>query len=145
MPIFEYKAVDAAQKKRKGIIDADTWLAMELGNEVNAEGERGMAALHAAASNGSEPIIQFLVDQGADVNQMDTCGQTPWSMAQGDPAGLVNRSDRYKISQGASDLLLKLGADPKLQPLAPVEQCQHTRHNATKDLEYGDYVGKSLL
>ena len=131
-------------EEKKAALEA-VRLAVELGNEVNAEGERGMAALHGAASQGSESIIEFLVGQGADVNQMDTCGQTPLSMAQGDPAGLVDRSDRFRVSQGAVDLLLELGADPRIQPLAPVPQCQDTRHNAGKDFEYGDYVGKSPL
>jgi len=119
--------------------------AVELGNDVNAAGERGMTALQGAASSGSESIIKFLVDHGANLNQMDSCGQTALSIAQGDPAELVNRSDRYKVSKTNAALLLQLGADPKIQPLSPEPACQHIRHNAIKDVETGEYVGTPLL
>jgi hypothetical protein len=104
-----------------------------------------MTALQGAASGGSEAIIQFLVDKGANVNQMDRCGQTAYSIAQGDPEGLVNRSDRFKVSKGAADLLVRLGADANLKPLEAVRACIHIRHNATKDTEYGEFVGMSPL
>jgi ankyrin repeat protein len=117
--------------------------AVELGNDVNAAGERGMTALQGAASGGSESIIQFLADSGANVNQMDRCGQTALSVAMGDPEGLVDRSDRHKISKTKADLLRQLGATP--QPFTPLAPCQHIRHNATKDTEYGEFQGLAPL
>ena len=132
------------EEEQRDALEAVT-LAVELGNDVNAAGERGMTALQGATSGGSEPIIQFLVDHGANVNQMDKCGQTALSTAQGDPAGLVNRSDRHKISTGKAELLRQLGADPKIQPLAPEPACQHIRHNALKDTEYGEFRGLNPL
>ena len=120
-------------------------VALELGNDVNAAGERGMTALQGAAAYGSEAIIRFLVDNGADLNQMSKCGETAWSVAMGDPAGLVNRSDRNKVSKSKADLLVQLGADPKVQPLAPEPACQSIRHNAIKDIEYGEHAGSPLL
>jgi len=104
-----------------------------------------MTALQGAAANGTEAIIQFLVDKGADVNQMDSCGQTALSVALGDPEGLVNRSDRHKVSQTRADLLKRLGADASIRPLTPQGACQTIRHNAIKDIEYGDYAGSPLL
>jgi hypothetical protein len=76
---------------------------------------------------------------------MSKCGETAWSVAMGDPAGLVNRSDRNKVSKSKADLLVQLGADPKVQPLAPEPACQSIRHNAIKDIEYGEHAGSPLL
>ena len=118
-------------------------VAVELGNDVNAAGERGMSALQGAVSGGSESIIQFLADHGANVNQMDRCGQTALSVAEGDPAELVDRSDRHKVSKGKADLLRQLGATP--QPFTALAPCQHIRHNATKDTEYGEFQGLAPL
>ena len=118
-------------------------VALELGNDISAAGERGMTALHGATLSGANSIIQFLVDKGAQINQTDTCGQTALSIAQGDPAELVNRADRFRVRKDTVELVSKLGG--QVLPFNPVSQCQHTRHNATKDLEYGEYGGLSPL
>jgi hypothetical protein len=118
-------------------------VALELDKNVNATGERGMTALIGAATGGSEAIIQLLVDSGADINQMDRCGQTALSVAEGDPEGLVDRSDRQKVSKSKAELLRRLGATP--QPFTALAPCQHIRHNATKDTEYGEFQGLAPL
>ena len=40
-------------------------------------------AMHNAAFMGEDEIVQFLADQGAEVDVEDKSGQTPWTMAQG--------------------------------------------------------------
>ena len=102
-----------------------------------------MAALHGATLAGANSIIQFLVDKGARINQQDICGQTALSIAQGDPSELVNRADRFHVYKDTVELVTKLGG--QVLSFTPVAQCQYTRHNATKDLEYGEYVGLSPL
>ncbi len=81
-------------------------LALELGNDVHAVDNRGQTALHGAAYTGSDPIVQLLVDNGANVNAKDKSGETPWSLA----VALNNIGDILHTSTG--NLLLKLGATP---------------------------------
>ena len=56
-------------------------VAIELGNDIHAVDNRGQTALHGAAYTGSDPIVQYLVDMGADVNARDKGGETPWTRA----------------------------------------------------------------
>ena len=51
--------------------------AVELGADVNAEDYLGDTALHGAARIKSTKIIQYLVQNGADVNRVNKRGQTP--------------------------------------------------------------------
>ena len=101
-------------------------LVVELGADVNAantSGPRiGQTALHAAAFTGTNATIQFLVDKGAQVNVQDRCGQTPLSIAEGDPAGLVDSLDRARVPKATADLLRKLGAGDT-PPTAPAANC----------------------
>ena len=41
-------------------------------------------ALHGAAMKGFNPIVEFLVAHGADVNAKDANGRTPLDLAKGD-------------------------------------------------------------
>ena len=64
-------------------------LLIELGADVNAANrDMGLTAMHGAAYTGSSEIIRFLVDSGAKLDPMDKFGQTPLSIAEGDPNGL---------------------------------------------------------
>ena len=88
-------------------------LAMEMGSEVNAVGEHGWTAMHAAAYAGADETIQFLADRGAKLDVMDGFGQTPLSIASAIiTAGMADYADprprRYRKS--TVDLLLQLGA-----------------------------------
>jgi len=133
---------DRTEVEQKSALEA-VQVALELGNDVNAAGERGLTALMGAALNGADPIVQFLVDNGAMLNQQDRCGQTALSVAEGDPAGLVDRGDRFRVHKSTAALLRKLGGE--IIEVAPIPQCQHTRHNAMKDMEYGEFAGKPPL
>ena len=79
-------------------------LAIELGNDIHAVDIRGRTALHGAAYTGSEPIVQFLVDRGADVNGKTKDGETPWSLA------MSLNNDGEIVHEATANLLLELGA-----------------------------------
>jgi ankyrin repeat protein len=79
-------------------------LTLELGNDIRAVDNRGWTALHGAAYTGADPIVQLLVDNGADVNAKAKREETPLSLAIASPGDVVHAS--------TGDLLLKLGATP---------------------------------
>lgn len=58
-------------------------ICWEQGNDVNAVNSMGMQAIHAAANRGSNDIIQFLVDKGAELQHPDAQGRTPLVWAKG--------------------------------------------------------------
>jgi len=97
-------------------------LAVQLGGDVNASKEDGRTALHVAAYLGWNGMIQFLAEQGANLDAKDMYGQTPLSIALGDPEGLIYRQlpggrydDRFRNpreQEKTAELLLQLGAAP---------------------------------
>jgi ankyrin repeat protein len=97
-------------------------LAVDLGGDVNEAKEDGRTALHSAAYLGWNSVIEFLVSRGANLEAKDMYGQTPITIALGDPEGLIYRQlpggrydDRFRSSRENKktvDLLLKLGAKP---------------------------------
>jgi len=98
-------------------------LAAELGADVNDASKDGETALHGAAYRGANAIIEFLVSQGARLDPKDRYGQTPLSVAQGDPFRFVDpRDKRYRglinEHKGTAELLLRLGATPVTRPEA---------------------------
>ena len=56
-------------------------LALELGADVNATSDGGDTALHAAAAQGMNTVIELLIDRGGDVNAENRRGQTPVALA----------------------------------------------------------------
>lgn len=97
-------------------------LTVELGGDVNAVNSKGQTALHAAVFMGYPSVIQYLAEKGANLNAKDKYGETPLTIALGDPEGLVYRQlggGRYDYSfrqpkeqKNIAELLLKLGAAP---------------------------------
>jgi uncharacterized protein len=99
-------------------------MALKLGVNVNEANANGRTALHGAVEMGANTIVQFLVENGADLEAKDKYGQTPLTIALGDPGQLIYRqleggrpddSFRAAILGGqkeTADLLLKLGAKP---------------------------------
>jgi uncharacterized protein len=88
---------------------------VERGADVNAAGEFGWTALHAAAYQGLNDVIEFLARHGANLDAKDRFGQTPLSIAyavitkgMGDAYYQTPRVFR----RDTADLLLKLGATP---------------------------------
>jgi ankyrin repeat protein len=109
--------INAADQKKA--MDA-VKLALELGNDVNAADKTtGLTALHGATYSGTNPLIKFLVENGAKVDAKDKSGQTPEAVAligqtANGGAGNIHPGQRW-IS--TSDLLLTLGATPIAAPL----------------------------
>jgi len=55
--------------------------ALDVDPDANAANKAGDTALHTAAQNGFDTVIQYLVDHGAQVNAKNARGQTPLAMA----------------------------------------------------------------
>jgi ankyrin repeat protein len=105
---------DRRKDDEKNAVEA-VKLIVELGADVNATNDDGATALHAAAFTGANEIIQFLVDKGARLDMPDRFGQTPLSIAEGDPNGLVDDHERNIVHKATADLLRKLGANTVAQ------------------------------
>jgi uncharacterized protein len=93
-------------------------LAVELGADVNAVDKTyKLTALHGAAFNGSDTIVQFLAEKGANLDAKDQVGQTPLEVAMNikpfERGKAVARNlVPYKAWKSTADLLVKLGATP---------------------------------
>lgn len=83
--------------------------AVDMGVDINAVTEKGQTAMHMAAFTGSDEIVQFLADHGAEVNVSDNYGETPWSMASG-ISPIIRYQGLYGKHDSTAALLLKLGA-----------------------------------
>jgi ankyrin repeat protein len=85
------------------------------GADVNAAGEFGWTALHAAAYQGLNDVIEFLAAHGANLDAKDGFGQTPLSICYAiitkDMGDAYYQTPRV-FRRDAADLLLKLGATP---------------------------------
>lgn len=116
-----------SEEQEKKILEA-VKLAVRMGDDVNAPGPGGRTALHGAAFWGATEVIKFLVENGADLEAKDMYGETPLTIALGDPGQLVYRqlpADDFdftfrnpKAHKKAADLLVKLGAKPYDGPVA---------------------------
>jgi len=58
-------------------------LCLEIGGEVNAVNDMGLAAIHGAANRGSDDIIELLAKRGAQLDKADKEGRTPLVWAEG--------------------------------------------------------------
>jgi ankyrin repeat protein len=88
---------------------------VEHGADVNAAGQFGWTALHAAAYQGYNDVIEFLVSKGAKIDAMDALGQTPLSISLSvltKDAGARRLQIPRRYQKETADLLLKLGATP---------------------------------
>jgi ankyrin repeat protein len=80
-------------------------ICLEKGVNVNAATEKTLnTALHAAAGQGTDDIVQFLVDHGANPNLKDNKDRTPMDVALGLKADTVG----VEVHQSTADLLRKL-------------------------------------
>ena len=87
-----------------------TKLVLQLGGEVNAvTQEEGQTALHGAAYQGWDSIVQLLVDNGAELNVKNAFDWTPLTITEG-----VDHSGAFIIHESTRELLRKLGAAPSL-------------------------------
>ena len=86
---------------------------VERGADVNAAGQYGWTALHAASYQGMNDVIEYLVSKGAKIDQMDEFGQTALSISlsvltKDIGARRLQIPRRYR--EETAKLLLKLGA-----------------------------------
>ena len=90
-------------------------LLVERGADVNAVGEFGWTALHAAAYQGLTDVIEFLGRNGAKLDAKDGFGQTALSISYAivtkDGLRAYYQSPRV-FRQDCIDLLQELGATP---------------------------------
>ena len=88
---------------------------VEHGADVNAAGQFGWTALHAAAYQGLNDVIEYLVSKGAKIDQKDNFGQTPLSISMSvltKDIGARRLQIPRRYRQETAELLLKLGATP---------------------------------
>src|SRR5262249_18845512 len=58
-------------------------ITVQAGGDIRETNKRGETALHGAAFRGSDVIVQYLVEHGADVNAKSKTGSTPLDAAIG--------------------------------------------------------------
>lgn len=103
----------AAGKFRTGadsrITDAQTIeavkLAMTLGHRVDVTDDDGETALHQAAWLGTDAVVRFLFEQGANLDARNRSGQTPLGMATARTTSLMLLENKETAA-----LLRRLGA-----------------------------------
>jgi ankyrin repeat protein len=78
-------------------------LCVELGADVNATNFRNETALHGAAFRGVNRVVEYLVEQGADLDARTVEGWTPLAIANG-----LSYSDFFKAQAHTADLLREL-------------------------------------
>ncbi len=80
-------------------------ICLEKGVDINAATDKTLnTALHAAAGQGTDGIVQFLADHGAKLDLKDNKGRTPLDVALGLKADAVG----VEVHQSTADLLRKL-------------------------------------
>ena len=83
-------------------------VGLELGIDVNAANVHGETALHAAAYHGADPVIEFLVESGADIDAQNAAEQTALRIAEGHLICCTSFARHARTAE----LLRALGADP---------------------------------
>jgi len=78
-------------------------MLVELGNDVNAINYRGETPLHGAAFRGANNVVEYLVEQGADLDARTDLGYSPLAIADG-----FSYSDFYKAQKHTAKLLREL-------------------------------------
>jgi hypothetical protein len=108
---------DFTDEDKRTSLDA-VRIAVELGSDVNAANADGLTAMHGAAANGADGVVQFLVEKGAKLDVRDKYQQTPLSIATGERLPWIPDGDELGeiIQPSTRDLLLKLGATPLNTP-----------------------------
>ena len=88
---------------------------VEHGANVNDAGQYGWTPLHAAAYQGLNDVIEYLVSKGAKIDQKDEFGQTALSISMSvltKDIGARRLQIPRRYREDTAKLLLKLGATP---------------------------------
>ncbi len=91
---------------------------LDHGADVNAAGQFGWTALHAASYQGITDLMEFLLNKGANIEAMDGFRQTPLSISLSvltKEAGAHRLQIPRRYRPDVAELLLKLGATPSMQ------------------------------
>ena len=105
-------------------------ISLEGGNDVNARNWRGETALHGVALRGVDILVDYLVEQGADLTALTDDGWSALAFARG-----FNFSDFYKeqvtIAARLEELMQARGFDTEGEaqrvPAAVCYGCPNTR------------------
>ncbi len=87
------------------VLEAVTLLVEELGADVNVVSDLGETAMHAAAYRGANSVVQYLFDQGAQLDVVAKDGRTPLRVADG-----VEYGNSFAAHPHTAVLLRTLGA-----------------------------------
>ncbi|MEE2638642.1 MAG: ankyrin repeat domain-containing protein [Acidobacteriota bacterium] len=82
---------------------------LEAGAELDAVNEADFTALHGAAFRGLNEVVEYLVQQGADIDARDFRGRTAYRMAEGS-----KQSFQFQSWPETAELLAYLGANTRL-------------------------------
>jgi uncharacterized protein len=88
---------------------------VEHGVDVNAAGQFGWTAMHAASYQGLNDVIEYLASKGGKLDTFDKLGQTPLSISLSvltKDAGAKRLQIPRRYRRETAELLLKLGATP---------------------------------
>lgn len=78
-------------------------LLLDAGADVNGQGEGGFTALHAAAANGDEELVQLLLERGADPSLLTAQGKRPADLVQSEALRtLLPQSEGDQAPRGMS-------------------------------------------
>lgn len=83
-------------------------LCLTAGVDVNATDSRGQTALHGAAFQGYDQVVQFLVDHGAKPDIKDKQGKTPLDSAMGLAGGVGFDGSSSVLHESTATLIRKL-------------------------------------
>jgi ankyrin repeat protein len=103
---------ERANEERAMSLETTKFL-VERGADVNAAGQYGWTALHAAAYQGNNEVIQYLVSKGAKIDQKDEFGQTALSISLSvltKEIGARRLQIPRRYREETAQLLLSLGA-----------------------------------
>ena len=82
---------------------------VEAGADVTAVNEADFTALHAATFRGLNEVVQYLVEQGADIDARDYRGRTAFRLAEG-----AKHAFAFNEHPETAELLRQLGANTRL-------------------------------
>ena len=92
-------------------------LLLKLGADINAVDEDGKSAMHGAAFKSWTRLVQFLADNGADINvwnQQNRRGWTPLNIAQGNRPGNFRPSPETILA--VESVMRAAGVEPPTTP-----------------------------
>ena len=93
------------------VLEAVQLLVEEVGADVNAVSDVGETAMHAAAYRGTNSVVQYLYDKGAQLDVAALDGRTPLIIADG-----VEYGNSFAAQPHTAALLRKLGAKERACP-----------------------------